>query len=226
MDTMLLVWTGLVAGSLHVVAGPDHLVALAPVALNDRLRAARLGGIWGLGHGVGVAILGCLGLAAAQVVDVGVLSAWSEFAVGLTLVVVGCWSIRRAGRIVIHRHAHAHASDPEEHQHLHVHTGERHDSDAHVGHSHAAFGIGFLHGAAGTGHLFGVVPALALPGPDAAVYIASYLVSAVCSMALFGGTLGKVVSLGGQRVMRGMMSTSGAAAIVLGVFWSASGWPL
>ena len=50
----MLVVSGLLAGSMHVVSGPDHLVALAPLALHDKKRAYGVGALWGLGHGVGV----------------------------------------------------------------------------------------------------------------------------------------------------------------------------
>lgn len=225
-DLVLLVWTGLVAGSLHVVAGPDHLMALAPIAMNDRKRAIRLGALWGAGHGLGVALLGVLGLLAGQLVDVAAISAWSEFMVGLTLVVVGGWSIRRASKVVIHKHGHEHNPDESDHQHLHVHIGKAHDAQSHQGHTHAVLGIGLLHGSAGTGHLFGVIPALALPTTDAGIYIGAYVASAVLSMAAFGGTVGRIAGHGGQRLMKRMMSLSGAVAVVLGLVWSASSWPV
>jgi ABC-type nickel/cobalt efflux system permease component RcnA len=232
MDWMLLIWTGLVAGSLHVVSGPDHLMALAPIAVQDRVRAMRLGGVWGLGHGVGVAALGGLGLLAGHALDVSMVSAWSEFAVGLALVLVGAWSLRRSRKVVVHGHGHshdhdhAHDHDESEHHHWHVHNDKKHDERAHKGHSHAAFGVGFLHGTAGTGHLFGVIPALALSPSDAAVYIAAYLVSAVVSMALFGGGLGQIIARGGEQGMKRLMAGSGVAAIGLGIAWASAGWPL
>lgn len=226
IDVGVLVWTGLVAGSLHVVAGPDHLMALAPIAMNDRKRAIRLGALWGAGHGLGVALLGMLGLIAGQLIDVFAISAWSEFMVGLTLIGVGAWSLRRASRLVVHKHGHEHDLDESSHQHLHVHVGEAHGEQSHQGHTHAVLGIGLLHGSAGTGHLFGVVPALALSTSDAGIYIGSYVMSAVLSMAAFGGVVGRIADQGGQGLMRGLMSASGAVAVVLGLVWSASSWPV
>ena len=44
---------GLTAGLIHVLSGPDHLAAVAPLA-NDRSRAWRTGFLWGLGHSGGV----------------------------------------------------------------------------------------------------------------------------------------------------------------------------
>ena len=80
---MLALGTGLIAGTLHVVSGPDHLAALAPIAVQDRARGIRVGAIWGLGHGLGVCALGGLGIAFRQVIDVSLMSQWSERFVGI-----------------------------------------------------------------------------------------------------------------------------------------------
>jgi len=225
MAGMLALGTGLIAGALHAVSGPDHLAALAPIALQDRARGVRVGAIWGLGHGLGVCALGGLGLALRQIIDVDVMSAWSELLVGVMLIGIGFWALRRSTRLEIHAHRHSH--DGDEHVHLHVHVDESgHDTaHAHGTHTHTALGVGFLHGAAGTGHLFGVVPALALPTQDAAIYILAYLAAAVGSMALFGALLGQIAGKAGTEWMQRLMWTSGLAAIVVGVAWTWAGWP-
>lgn len=223
---MIVLLTGLAAGALHVVAGPDHLAALAPIAVRDRRSAARIGATWGLGHGLGVAVVGGLGILAKQFIDVQWLSGWSEFLVGFLLIAVGLWSLRVTARFTVHDHGHDHASDDHNHTHLHIHVGQReHNETAHARHTHAALGVGMLHGAAGTGHLFGVLPALALPGTQAAIYLAAYLAAAVGSMACFGGVLGAVAERGGPKVVRGLMGTSGVLAIAIGGVWLVNSAP-
>ena len=222
---MLILGTGLVAGSLHVVSGPDHLVALAPIAVESRGRSMRMGAIWGLGHGLGVCALGGLGMITKEALDVSLMSAWSEFLVGIVLVFVGFWAIHRAFGITIHAHDHSHAAKAD-HEHIHVHTDGEHGAHAHADHTHTAFGVGMLHGAAGTGHLFGVVPAMALPPAEAVVYVLAYLCAAVMSMALFGGFLGAALVRGGQRRVKAIMMSSGGLAISLGLVWSWSSWPI
>jgi hypothetical protein len=226
MSVILALSTGLVAGAIHVVSGPDHLAALAPIAIDEPKRAMRMGATWGLGHGLGVCALGGLGLAVRQVVDISALSAGSEFLVGLTLIGIGVFAIRRATRLSVHAHEHSHGDAA--HRHLHVHVDEpdhAHGVHGHSLHSHAALGVGFLHGAAGTGHLFGVIPALALPTEYAAIYILAYLSSAVGSMMLFGSLLGRVAQRRGTRWMRGLSLASGAMALVVGVIWTVTSWP-
>jgi hypothetical protein len=160
-----------------------------------------------------------------EALDVAVIGAWSEFLVGAVLVAVGLWAFRRALGITIHAHEHNHEVD-DEHAHFHLHTNDQHGEKAHRNHKHTAFGVGMLHGAAGTGHLFGVVPALALPPADAVLYIAAYLFAAVLSMTAFGGLVGRVLARGGQRRMRSMMMSSGGLAVCVGLFWSWNSWPL
>ena len=77
-----------------------------------------------------------------------------------------------------------------------------------------------MHGVAGTGHVFGVLPSLALPPAQAAVYLLAYLLAAVGSMAVVALVLARIAAVGGQRVLRGLMMTSGVMAIGVGVLWT------
>ncbi|MDD9934690.1 MAG: hypothetical protein OXT09_13865, partial [Myxococcales bacterium] len=135
---MFSIITGFVAGALHVVSGPDHLAAMAPIAAHDPKRATVLGLKWGLGHGLGALLLGLLGVLARGAIDVEAVAGWSEFLVGFMLVGIGLWAFHRARGLVVHAHAHEHDGDA--HQHLHVHgrgVHEEHSGEPHE-HSHAA----------------------------------------------------------------------------------------
>src|ERR1039458_1913039 len=57
---MIAVLTGLLAGLIHVWTGPDHLTAIAPLAVRRPERAWIPGARWGLGHSAGVAVVGLL----------------------------------------------------------------------------------------------------------------------------------------------------------------------
>lgn len=222
---MFSAFAGFIAGSVHVVAGPDHLAALAPIAVDKPREATKLGFKWGLGHGLGVIALGALGVFARSWIDVDAISAWSEFIVGFALIAVGVWALRRSSRIVIHAHPHDH--DEDGHSHFHVHdVDDDHDAeDAHGGHSHAAFFVGMLHGAAGTGHLLGVLPSLALPTVDAVIYLVFYFVAAVLSMAGFGKLLSVLTLNRGPKVLRRIMVGSSSAAIAIGAVWAVQAAP-
>eukprot|EP01024_Parvocaulis_polyphysoides_P034036 TRINITY_DN30148_c1_g1_i9.p1 TRINITY_DN30148_c1_g1~~TRINITY_DN30148_c1_g1_i9.p1 ORF type:complete len:263 (+),score=53.35 TRINITY_DN30148_c1_g1_i9:93-881(+) len=84
--------SGLMAGMLHTLCGPDHLAALTPLTMGrGKLVAGLLGALWGFGHGTGQL---CLGLAFTFLKEkykqVGpFLEKWSGVVVALTLVAIG-----------------------------------------------------------------------------------------------------------------------------------------
>lgn len=79
---------------------------------------------------------------------------------------------------------------------------------------------------AGSGHLFGVIPALALPTGEAAVYLVSYLVAAVVAMGGFAYALGAMARKGGAVWVRRLMYGSGVLALGVGVVWILSSSPV
>ena len=76
-----------------------------------------------------------------------------------------------------------------------------------------------MHGMAGSGHLFGVVPALALPTAQAIAYLTAYLVAAVVAMGGFAYGLGVFAKRSGAEWITRLMYSSGVLAILVGVFW-------
>lgn len=219
--------TGLLAGLLHVFAGPDHLAAVAPLAARQGARAWRLGLRWGLGHAAGALLLGLLALILREVLPLERLSAWSERAVGLVLIGIGLWGLHQAWRLRLHTHRHEHDEGPHEHIHAHAagsaHPPERVDTPH--DHGHAAFGVGLLHGAAGSHHLFGLLPALALPSRLASgLYLLAFALGSIAGMLFFSGLLGRFFAAlrgGGERGYRALLGGTGLAAIAVGVFWLA-----
>ena len=208
---------GTAAGAAHVVSGPDHLAALAPLSAHSPQRAMRTGASWGLGHGLGVVVLGGLGQLARDVIDIQRISAFSELLVGFLLLGIGLWALKRASAIAVHSHDHTH--DGNTHQHLHVHAAQEHSPAGHANHSHAAFWVGALHGTAGGGHLLGVLPSLALPPAQAAGYLTAYLVAAVASMTAFSVLIGRITGRHGPRTLRRILQGTAAASAIIGVAW-------
>jgi VIT1/CCC1 family predicted Fe2+/Mn2+ transporter len=78
---------------------------------------------------------------------------------------------------------------------------------------------------AGGGHLFGVLPALALPTPQAVMYLAAYLVASVVAMGAFAYGVGKLAAKSGTEWINRLMAAAGVVAIVVGVVWIAASWP-
>jgi hypothetical protein len=210
---MLTAVSGLVAGAFHVLSGPDHLAAVAPLAAADRARSVRTGWTWGAGHASGVMVVAALAVllrdALPPVTDI---SAWGERLVGGALIALGLWSLSRAARL--RRSPHTHGATA--HDHVHVQRGPR--WMRRLGHGHASFAVGVLHGVAGSSHFFGVLPALALPTPAASFsYIGAFGIGTVAAMTVFAGVVGRGLALSRHRLMAG----TGVAAIVVGCVWIA-----
>lgn len=214
---MLTVLTGAAAGLFHVLSGPDHLAAVAPLAADGRQRGWVAGCTWGIGHASGVVfVAGIAVLLREMLPSVDIISAWGERAVGAALIGIGLWALRRRARIETSPHRHGHVS----HDHLHVHAGPA--WVRRLGHAHASFCMGVLHGVAGSSHFFGVLPALALPtGTAALMYIGAFGVGTVAAMTAFAAAVGLIgVHTGpNPRLHRAMMSVAAALAMLVGGVW-------
>ena len=221
---------GISAGAIHVLAGPDHLAAVAPLAADRDQKPWAAGLLWGLGHAAGVVVVGLAVLLLREVLPVERISGWSERLVGLVLIGIGVWGIRQARGQRIHVHEHRHDG----HRHVHVHE-HRHDTDhqaprAHQvesSHTHvrakAAFGVGILHGLAGSAHFLGILPALAFGTTTLAVsYVTAFAVGTIAAMTVFAALIGwvsKRFAGYGARLYRGLLYGFGLAAIVVGLVW-------
>src|SRR5947208_640983 len=118
---------GLLAGLLHVFAGPDHLAALAPLSLQARRRAWIVGLRWGIGHSSGVLLVAAVAFGLRRVVHLEAISGWGERLVGATMIVLGLWGLRSLFRERLHAHPHHHESG--DHVHFHVHpSGSAHEA--------------------------------------------------------------------------------------------------
>lgn len=219
---MIAILSGLLAGAGHVWSGPDHLAAVAPIAVRQPQRAWLPGLRWGIGHSAGVVVIGLLSLMLRELIPVDLLSSWGERMVGVMLIGIGLWALRKAFKNSIHTHEHEHGGEKHVHVHVHSPQSDHGQTSAHQ-HSHAAFGIGILHGLAGSSHLLGILPMLAFPTQAQAIgYLAAFAVGTVISMAGFSWMMGltarRAVSRG-VNLYRGLMATCGVAAVVVGCVW-------
>ena len=185
-------FAGLAAGLLHVFSGPDHLAAVAPLAADTDRSPWRTGLQWGVGHTIGVLLIACLLLLVREQLPLDAISVYSERLVGVALILVGAWGVWKASRSGFKPHSHAGAS----------------------------FGMGALHGLAGSSHLFGVLPALAFATRiEAALYLTGFGAGAVVGMTAFSAIMGLLSSRFSRRHSSGLLYASSAAALVIGGFW-------
>ena len=107
---MLTILTGAAAGLFHVLSGPDHLAAVAPLAVDERRRGWIAGCTWGIGHASGVVVVAVIAVLLREMLpSVDVISAWGERIVGGALIGIGLWAFRRSARIRLSAHTHGHA---------------------------------------------------------------------------------------------------------------------
>src|SRR4051812_35717792 len=130
-SALLIVAAGIGAGLVHVFSGPDHLAAIAPLAIK-RQRGAWLTGLrWGVGHASGVVFVGILSLLLRGLLPVDLISNWSDRLVGALLIGIGLWTFRKA--LLVHTHPHEHEGDTHEHIHIHSKSGAKtHEVKKHV----------------------------------------------------------------------------------------------
>ena len=214
---MLTLVTGTLAGFVHVLSGPDHLAAVTPMAIDGRERGWVSGWTWGFGHASGVVLVAVLAVLLRDLLPpVHLISAWSERLVGAALIAVGIWAFRRSTRI----RADAHAHGVLRHRHLHLQAGPA--WLRRLGHAHASFCLGVLHGVAGSSHFFGVLPALALPSPAASLtYIAAFGVGTVAAMTAFAAAVGTATVRFPHNPVpqRAMMIAAASLSVVVGAVW-------
>eukprot|EP01041_Mallomonas_annulata_P003426 gene3426-6797_t len=93
-----LLFRGFLSGGLHALSGLDHLAAILPMSIGRPWwRGLSVGGLWGLGHGMAVFMLGCVAcflkvslMTSAFLSD---LSFLVDYAVGLSLTIIGIMGI-------------------------------------------------------------------------------------------------------------------------------------
>lgn len=230
---------GLIAAMVHVLSGPDHLAAVAPLALNTKFRPWMIGMSWGIGHLFGMLVIGVLFFFFRELIPVEFISANSERIVGILLIIIGCWSIYRLFKYrsaTTHKHVHTHQDD-HGNAFVHAHDHDHGQTNKH-GHPHhdverqtylAALGIGVLHGLAGFSHILHLLPTLAFPDRfDSIMYLVGFGAGTILAMVLFSFILGLIANYSNQKrkdtVYMAINGLAGIGAIFVGFFWLWNTW--
>ena len=232
---MIQILSGIIASSLHVITGPDHLAAVTPLAIENKKRSWGIGLFWGLGHIVGMLLIGILFLVFKEYIPVEAISQYSEQIVGLILIGIGIWAIYKVfnKRIPKHKHPHYH-NEPEPHVHIHEHPHE-HDHTHGPEHKHvhkkvirqnnmAALGVGTIHGFAGVSHLILLIPTLALPSmTDSVLYLTGFAIGTLFAMITYAAIVGYIgqrsAAMKSPKAFQIVRLIGAALAIGIGIFW-------
>lgn len=194
---LLPLFLGLVAGAVHVLTGPDHLAAIAPLAV--RRRGWRSGFVWGVGHTSGVWVVACAAFATQRLLPLEAMSCWSDRLGGGALVLLGLWTLAGCAR--------ARRRGP-------AASGR----GRHLAELRAASVLGILHGLGGSSHYLGVLPAFAFASPSACgAYLFGFGAATVTAMTTCAWGFGRACRL--PRAAAVARVASGAAAVVVGLVW-------
>ena len=97
--TESLIVTGLSLGTLHVLAGPDHLSALAALSVGNSWRAFALGFRWGLGHSTGLVVVAIIFISLKGNLDLKSIGRYCDCLVGIFMIVLGSYGVLDALKI-------------------------------------------------------------------------------------------------------------------------------
>jgi ABC-type nickel/cobalt efflux system permease component RcnA len=240
---------GLVLGMRHAT-DPDHVIAVTAILSREKRLAvaARIGIVWGLGHTLTVLIVGAA-IIVFKIAIPARLGLAMEFAVAVVLILLGAGATASLMRGLVARmrrstepesllvHAHAHAHDEIVHIHPHVHLGARETADdaPHSDHripadripSFAArrpilrsFGVGLVHGLAGSAAIALLVLS-AIPQPLwATLYLAIFCLGTIVGMGLITTAIATPFLLASRvsRLQDGLVSCSGLLSFGFGLF--------
>lgn len=230
---------GLLAAMIHVVAGPDHLAAVSPLALNVKKRPWFIGMSWGIGHVTGMLLIGMIFFFFREIFPIDFISDNSEKIVGILLIVIGIWALYKAFTFGKKHHSHAHTHVDKDgasfiHDHGHNHIDENNHHHTHTDKTErqsywAAAGIGVLHGFAGVSHIVSMLPTLAFETNfEAILYLVGFAVGTIVAMVVFSyilGVMGKTASKQKKNTLFITINTlAGLTAIVVGIFWMSNTW--
>jgi len=230
---------GIIAAIIHVLSGPDHLAAVAPITLKNDSKSWLIGLLWGIGHILGMMIIGILFFFFRDLIPVEFISNQSEKLVGLILIIIGLWVYFRLFRKNKsdnqHSHIHTH-NDSEGNAFAHYHSHNHVVREGHI-HKHQkkqsifpVLSIGVLHGFAGISHLIGLLPTLAFSKQtEAIMYLTGFAIGTIIAMIIFSvvlGLIGKTTTKNNNKKQMYYFLNIAAAsiAIFVGFFWIYHSW--
>ena len=211
MQQVLLVVSVFWFGIVHVFTGADHLVAMVPSSITKTKTAIRNGLSWGIGHSSGLILLTLLAFLIKD--RARVFSDFSELLVGISLLIVGVFAIKKALNLSIHSHSHKHKNGIA-HEHLHFHSKKQ---KKHNKHSHALTFLGLFHGMAGGSHFVAAIGLSTLPLATAIICLISYLSGSLISMIFFSSLMSSSILISGQKFIKRLMILTGGLSFFIGI---------
>lgn len=230
LGALAILGLGLVFGLKHATE-VDHVIAVSTIAGEQRnfLRAALVGGVWGVGHTLSLVLVGVLVLALHITIPEQV-SGWLEFCVALMIIGLGVAAFARAMRRRPGVHVHKHRHDGLAHAHVHFHERAAEHAEPSGPHSHAIRRVGLkpllvgaMHGLAGSAALTLLVLTQIESAALGLLYLAVFGVGSIVGMLLMSGLIALPFILSARRlagVHHGLQAAAGVLSIAFGLWYA------
>ena len=180
----------------------DHLLAVNSLVTNrNKIKDALKDGIfWGFGHTITIFVVGILMIAMKVTISEHFFG-YLEACVGLMLIALGIYRMSKLFKKIPHTHTYSHSHshthpDGVTHTHLHTHTYTHSHPIINFKHQHlsdfkknykAAFGVGLVHGLAGSGALVVLVLSQMKTAWQGLLYILIFGVGSIMGMFIASG---------------------------------------
>ncbi len=220
---------GLLLGMRHAT-DPDHVIAVTAILSRERrlASATRIGVVWGLGHTLTVLAVG----AAIIIFKLAV-----PIRLGLAMEFAGTPPLATE-TFVVHSHSHAHDGRPHRHPHVHQHPHEYSFAAGELHREHGlapgalsplaarrpllrSFGVGLVHGLAGSAAIALLVLS-AIPQPLwATLYLAIFCVGTIIGMGLITTAIATPLIVASRRMSslhQRLVTGSGLLSFGFGLF--------
>jgi hypothetical protein len=223
---------GLVYGLKHATE-VDHIVAVSTIVSEHRKlsHAAWVGGLWGAGHTISLAVVGSLVLAMRIVIPER-LAGLMELVVALMIIFLGVSATAKAFGKRGDFHLHEHKHDDVLHVHVHFHEPGTQHAGPVKSHSHAIRQVGLkpvlvgaVHGLAGSAALTLLVLTQIRSMTLGLLYLGVFGLGSMVGMLLMSGIVGLPFVLSARRLTRvhyNLQMAAGASSVCFGLWYAYS----
>ena len=230
LGALAILGLGLVFGLKHATE-VDHVIAVSAIVSEQRsfLRAALVGGVWGVGHTISLVVVGVVVLALRVTIPEQV-SGWLEFCVALMIIGLGVAAFARALRRRSGVHVHKHQHDGLSHAHVHFHEQATVHAESSGSHSHAIRRVGLkpllvgaMHGLAGSAALTLLVLTQIESAALGLLYLAVFGVGSIVGMLLMSGLIALPFILSARKltgIHHGLQAAAGVFSIAFGLWYA------
>ncbi len=215
---------GFIAALVHVLTGPDHLAAVTPLVLEKKSKSWKIGLGWGLGHVLGMLLIGLLFYFFKNQIPVETISENSEKFVGFMLIGIGVWALYRmqqSKKKLAYPHTHIHENNT--YTHIHKTTGAHQHPEIKKHNAVLSFFIGIIHGFAGISHFILMLPVLGYKSTtDSIQYMIGFAFGIISAMIIYALIIDKIsysTQTSHNKKIIWLQYIGALFAFAIGIYW-------